>query len=48
MMRVLSGEIMKMNEVTAIIVGRKGSQRIPNKVVQPFSDTTLLELKIKQ
>ena len=39
---------MKMNEVTAIIVGRKGSQRIPNKVVQPFSDTTLLELKIKQ
>jgi CMP-N,N'-diacetyllegionaminic acid synthase len=37
-----------MNEVTAIIVGRKGSQRIPNKVIQPFGDTTLLELKIKQ
>jgi len=37
-----------MNEVTAIIVGRKGSQRIPNKVIQPFANTTLLELKIKQ
>ncbi len=37
-----------MNEVTAVIVGRKGSQRIPKKVLQPFGNTTLLELKIKQ
>lgn len=37
-----------MNEVTAVIVGRKESQRIPKKVTQPFGDTTLLELKIKQ
>ena len=37
-----------MNEVTAIIVGRKGSERIPNKVLQPFAGTTLLEHKIKQ
>lgn len=36
------------NEVSAIIVGRKGSKRIPNKVIQPFGDTTLLELKIHQ
>jgi CMP-N,N'-diacetyllegionaminic acid synthase len=39
---------MMMSEVSAIIVGRKGSQRIPNKVIQPFADTTLLELKINQ
>ena len=37
-----------MNEVTAVIVGRKGSERIPNKVLQPFAGTTLLEHKIKQ
>ena len=37
-----------MNEVTAIIVGRKGSIRIPNKVLQPFAGTTLLEHKVKQ
>ena len=37
-----------MNETTAVIVGRKGSERIPNKVLQPFAGTTLLEHKIKQ
>jgi len=37
-----------VNEVTAVIVGRKGSERIPNKVLQPFAGTTLLEHKIEQ
>jgi CMP-N-acetylneuraminic acid synthetase len=37
-----------MNEVTAVIVSRAGSKRIPNKALQPFSDTTLLEIKIEQ
>lgn len=31
MKRVQFGRIMKMNEVTAVIVGRKESQRIPKK-----------------
>ena len=37
-----------MNEITAVIVGRSGSKRIPNKVIKSFSNTTLLELKIEQ
>tara|TARA_R110002012_G_scaffold290247_1_gene483806 strand:- start:614 stop:1294 length:681 start_codon:yes stop_codon:yes gene_type:complete len=39
---------MNMNEITAVIVGRSGSKRIPNKVIKSFSNTTLLELKIEQ
>ena len=39
---------MSNREVTAVIVGRKGSKRVPNKVLQPFAGTTLLEHKIKQ
>jgi len=37
-----------MNEITAVIVGRAGSKRIPSKVTKSFSNTTLIELKIEQ
>lgn len=34
-------------KITAVIPIRKGSQRVPNKNLRPFADTTLMELKIK-
>lgn len=36
-----------MTRITAVIPVRKGSQRVKNKSIRPFSDTTLLDLKIK-
>lgn len=33
--------------IKAVIPIRKGSQRVPDKNLRPFADTTLLELKIK-
>ena len=37
-----------MKNITAIIPVRKGSVRVKNKNLKPFSNTNLLELKIKQ
>ena len=37
-----------MKKVTAVIPVRKGSVRVKNKNLKPFSDTNLLELKIRQ
>ena len=37
-----------MKKITAIIPVRKGSQRVKNKNIKPFADTTLLENKILQ
>jgi N-acylneuraminate cytidylyltransferase len=37
-----------MKRVTAIIPVRKGSQRVKNKNLKPFADSSLLEIKIKQ
>ena len=34
-------------KITAVIPVRKGSQRVPNKNLRTFADTTLLELKIQ-
>lgn len=34
-------------KITAVIPVRKGSQRVPNKNLRAFADTTLLELKIQ-
>ena len=36
-----------MKEILAIVPVRKGSQRVKNKNVRPFADTTLLEIKLK-
>ena len=33
--------------ITAIIPVRKGSQRVKNKNIKPFGDSSLLEIKIK-
>ena len=37
-----------MNNITAIIPVRAGSQRVKNKNLKPFSDSNLLEVKINQ
>lgn len=39
---------MKDGKLIAVIPVRKGSQRIPGKNLKPFSNTTLLEIKINQ
>ena len=38
---------MKQGKVTAVVAVRKGSQRVPNKNIKPFGDTTLLDLKLQ-
>ena len=38
---------MKRGKVTAVVAVRKGSQRVPNKNIRPFGDTTLLDLKLQ-
>jgi len=38
---------MKKGKVTAVVAVRKGSQRVPNKNIKPFGDTTLLDLKLE-
>ena len=37
-----------MEKYTALIAVRKGSQRIKNKNVKPFCESSLLEIKIQQ
>ena len=37
-----------MNDITFIIAVRKGSQRIKNKNIRKFGDSSLLEIKLKQ
>lgn len=37
----------KKGKMTAVVAVRAGSQRIKNKNIRPFSDTNLLELKLK-
>tara|TARA_R110002012_G_scaffold306012_1_gene510432 strand:+ start:141 stop:821 length:681 start_codon:yes stop_codon:yes gene_type:complete len=37
-----------MKNITAVIPVRKGSERVKNKNIKPFADTTLLENKILQ
>ena len=38
---------MKKGKVKAVVAVRKGSQRVPNKNIKPFGDTTLLDLKLQ-
>ena len=38
---------MRKGKVTAVVAVRKGSQRLPNKNIKPFGDTTLLDLKLQ-
>ena len=38
---------MKKGKITAVVAVRKGSQRVPNKNIRPFGDTTLLDLKLQ-
>lgn len=38
---------MKQGKVTAVVAVRKGSQRVLNKNIKPFGDTTLLDLKLQ-
>ena len=38
---------MKIGKITAVIAVRKGSERVKNKNIKPFNDTSLLENKIK-
>ena len=38
---------MKIGKITAIIAVRKGSERVKDKNIKPFNDTSLLENKIK-
>lgn len=40
--------MIKDNEVTAVIVARKGSVRVPSKNLLPLGDDTLISRKIKQ
>lgn len=37
-----------MMKIKALIPARSGSQRVKNKNIKPFADSTLLELKIRQ
>ena len=37
-----------INEVCFIIQARLGSQRVPNKMIRPFADTTLVDIAIKK
>ena len=39
---------MKDGKLAALITVRKGSQRIPNKNLKEFCNTSLLEIKINQ
>jgi len=39
---------MQQNNITIIIPCRKGSQRVKNKNFKQFSDSSLLEIKVKQ
>jgi N-acylneuraminate cytidylyltransferase len=38
---------MKKGKITAVVAVRKGSQRVPNKNIRPFGDSTLLDLKLQ-
>ena len=38
---------VKKGKMTAVVAVRAGSQRIKNKNIRPFSDTNLLELKLR-
>ena len=38
---------MKDGKITAVVAVRKGSQRVKNKNIKPFHDTSLLELKLE-
>ena len=38
---------MKKGKMTAVVAVRAGSQRVKNKNIRPFSNTNLLELKLK-
>ena len=38
---------MKKDKLTAVIPVRKGSQRVKNKNLKPFADSTLLDIKIE-
>lgn len=38
---------MKIGKITAVIAVRKNSERVKNKNIKPFNDTSLLENKIK-
>ena len=38
---------MKKNKLTAVIPVRAGSQRVKNKNLKPFADSTLLDIKIE-
>lgn len=39
---------MKKNKVTAVVIARKGSKRLPNKMYKKFNGKSLIELKIEQ
>jgi len=39
--------MIKKGKITAVVAVRKGSQRVPNKNIRPFGDTTLLDLKLQ-
>ena len=39
---------MKKNKITWVIIARKGSRRLPNKMYRKFKGISLIELKIKQ
>ena len=39
---------MKKNKITGVIIARKGSRRLPNKMYRKFKGISLIELKIKQ
>ena len=39
---------MKKNKITAVVIARKGSRRLPLKMYKKFKGKSLIELKIKQ
>ena len=38
----------KLNEICVIIQARLGSQRVPQKMIRPIGDTTLLDIAIEK
>ena len=39
---------MKKNKITAVVIARKGSKRLPGKMYRKFNGKSLIQLKIEQ
>ena len=42
------GNIKDINDVCVLVQARLGSQRVPNKMLKPFANTTLVDILFKK